>query len=68
MAPILGPPAARPSSRAAPSRSGRRARPAACVQLLLAAGLRLEPFPILMCWDEPVTDYTRYLPISPGLL
>lgn len=40
----------------------------ACVQLLLSAGLRLEPFPILMCWDEPVTDYTRYLPISPGLL
>lgn len=40
----------------------------ACVQLLLAAGLRLEPFPILMCWDRAVTDYTRYLPISPGLL
>jgi GNAT superfamily N-acetyltransferase len=39
-----------------------------CVEALLAAGLRLEPFPILMCWDEPVTDYTRYLPISPGLL
>ncbi len=39
-----------------------------CVRLLLAAGLRLEPFPILMCWDEPATDYTRYLPISPGLL
>jgi len=40
----------------------------ACVQLLLAAGLRLEPFPILMCWDQAVTDYSRYLPISPGLL
>ena len=39
-----------------------------CVRLLLAAGLRLEPFPILMCWDEAVTDYARYLPISPGLL
>ena len=38
------------------------------VRMLLDAGLRLEPFPILMCWDSPVTDYTRYLPISPGLL
>ena len=40
----------------------------ASVRLLLDAGLRLEPFPILMCWDEPITDYARYLPISPGLL
>jgi GNAT superfamily N-acetyltransferase len=39
-----------------------------CVRLLLAAGLRLEPFPILLCWDASVTDYSRYLPISPGLL
>lgn len=38
------------------------------VRVLLDAGLRLEPFPILMCWDSPVTDYARYLPISPGLL
>lgn len=38
------------------------------VRMLLDAGLRLEPFPILMCWDSPLTDYTRYLPISPGLL
>ena len=51
----------------APSRSGRRVR-RGLRQLLLAAGLRLEPFPILMCWDEAVTDYSRYLPISPGLL
>jgi len=38
------------------------------VRMLLEAGLRLEPFPILMCWDTPVTDYARYVPISPGLL
>lgn len=34
----------------------------------LASGLRLEPFPILLCWDAPFADWTRYLPISPGLL
>ena len=38
------------------------------VTTLLAAGLRLEPFPILLCWDRPVCDLARYLPISPGLL
>jgi hypothetical protein len=38
------------------------------VRMLLDAGLRLEPFPILLCWTDPRTDYTRYLPISPGLL
>jgi GNAT superfamily N-acetyltransferase len=34
----------------------------------LRAGFRLEPFPVLMCWDRPVVDLARYLPISPGLL
>jgi len=34
----------------------------------LRAGFRLEPFPVLLCWDSPVIDLTRYLPISPGLL
>ena len=34
----------------------------------LAAGLRLDPFPILLCWDRPPTDFGRYLPISPGML
>ena len=34
----------------------------------LRAGLRLEPFPILLCWDRPPADFTRYAPISPGLL
>jgi len=38
------------------------------VRSLLEAGLRLEPFPILLCWSDAITDYTRYLPISPGLL
>lgn len=38
------------------------------VSMLLAAGLRLEPFPILLCWDRPLGDLARYLPISPGLL
>jgi hypothetical protein len=38
------------------------------VTAALQAGLRLEPFPLLLCWDRPFVDLTRYLPISPGLL
>ena len=34
----------------------------------LGAGFRLEPFPVLLCWDRPMVDLSRYLPISPGLL
>ncbi|HYH94027.1 MAG TPA: GNAT family N-acetyltransferase [Candidatus Saccharimonadales bacterium] len=34
----------------------------------LRAGFRLDQFPILLCWDRPFADLTRYLPISPGLL
>jgi GNAT superfamily N-acetyltransferase len=34
----------------------------------LRAGFRLEPFPLLLCWDRPFADFSRYLPISPGLL
>ncbi|MEA2609460.1 MAG: hypothetical protein QOJ75_1703 [Chloroflexota bacterium] len=34
----------------------------------LQAGFRLEPFPVLVCWDKPFADFSRYLPISPGLL
>lgn len=34
----------------------------------LRSGLRLESFPILLCWDRPFADWARYLPISPGLL
>jgi GNAT superfamily N-acetyltransferase len=35
---------------------------------LLQAGLRLEDYPILVCWSEPFGDFNCYLPISPGLL
>jgi GNAT superfamily N-acetyltransferase len=35
---------------------------------LLAAGLRIDGFPLLLCWDRPFADFSRYLPISPGLL
>jgi GNAT superfamily N-acetyltransferase len=35
---------------------------------LLRAGMRLDGFPILLCWDRPFADFGRYLPISPGLL
>jgi GNAT superfamily N-acetyltransferase len=34
----------------------------------LRAGFRLEPYPVLVCWDRPFADFSRYLPISPGLL
>lgn len=34
----------------------------------LQAGFRLEAFPLLLCWDRPFADFSRYLPISPGLL
>jgi len=35
---------------------------------LLAAGMRLDGFPVLLCWSRPFADFGRYLPISPGLL
>jgi GNAT superfamily N-acetyltransferase len=38
------------------------------VGLALAAGLRFEDFPLLVCWSRPFADFERYLPISPGLL
>ena len=34
----------------------------------LRAGFRLDAFPLLLCWDRPFADLSRYLPISPGLL
>ena len=34
----------------------------------LAAGFRLDAFPVLLCWDRPFADFSRYLPISPGLV
>ena len=35
---------------------------------LLRAGFRIEGFPCLVCWDRPLIDFSRYVPISPGLL
>ena len=43
----------------------RRARRRALVPAL-RAGFRLEPFPVLLCWDRPFADFSRYVPISPG--
>ena len=37
------------------------------VTALLAAGLRIEPFPIMFCWDRPLIDFARYVPMSSGL-
>jgi GNAT superfamily N-acetyltransferase len=34
----------------------------------LGAGFRLDRFPVLVCWDRPFADFSKYLPISPGLL
>lgn len=35
---------------------------------LLRAGFRIDGFPVLLCWDEPFADFSRFLPMSPGLL
>jgi GNAT superfamily N-acetyltransferase len=35
---------------------------------LLRAGFRFDGFPVLLCWDRPFADFSRYIPISPGLL
>lgn len=34
----------------------------------LGAGFRLDRFPVLLCWDRPFADFSKYLPISTGLL
>lgn len=34
----------------------------------IRAGLRIEGFPILTGWTAPFADFTRYVPISPGLM
>lgn len=41
---------------------------ATAMTTLLHAGFRIDGFPCLVCWDRPVIDFTRYVPISPGLL
>jgi len=33
----------------------------------LRAGFRLDQFPLMLCWDRPFAELSRYLPISPGL-
>lgn len=35
---------------------------------LLRVGFRIEGFPVLLCWTRPFADFSRYLPMSPGLL
>jgi GNAT superfamily N-acetyltransferase len=37
------------------------------VTALLRAGLRLEDFPALLCWDRPFADLSRYVPIALAL-
>jgi GNAT superfamily N-acetyltransferase len=38
------------------------------VVALLGAGFRVDQFPVLLCWDRPFADFSRYLPISAGLV
>jgi hypothetical protein len=38
------------------------------VTSLLDAGLRIEGFPALLCWDRPFADFSRYLPITLAVL
>jgi len=38
------------------------------MRMLVGAGLRIEGFPVLVCWSRPFADFARYVPISPGLL
>lgn len=40
----------------------------AAVTTLLRAGLRLEDFPALVCWDRPFADFSRYVPTSLAVL
>jgi GNAT superfamily N-acetyltransferase len=35
---------------------------------LLRAGFRFDGFPVLLCWDRPFADFSRFIPMSPGLL
>lgn len=38
------------------------------IRTALEAGLRIEGFPTILCWSKPFADFSRYVPISPGLL
>lgn len=35
---------------------------------VIRAGLRIEGFPVLASWSRPFADYTKYVPMSPGLV
>jgi GNAT superfamily N-acetyltransferase len=35
---------------------------------LLHAGFRIDGFPTILCWERPFADWSRAIPISPGLL
>ena len=53
----------RPPRRGGPAarrvrRLGCPARPADASPTLLAAGLRIDGFPVLLCWDRPFADFT----------
>jgi hypothetical protein len=37
-------------------------------RVLLEAGVRIEGFPALLCWDRPFASFERYLPISLALI
>ncbi|MBM4409171.1 MAG: GNAT family N-acetyltransferase [Chloroflexi bacterium] len=36
--------------------------------MLLRAGFRFDPFPMLLCWSGPLADLERYVPISGALI
>ncbi|MFH0750636.1 MAG: GNAT family N-acetyltransferase [Chloroflexota bacterium] len=40
----------------------------AAITSLLDAGLRVEDFPALLCWDRPFADFSRYVPITLAIL
>jgi GNAT superfamily N-acetyltransferase len=42
--------------------------PGPAMPALLRAGFRIDGFPVLICWNRPFADFSRYVPISPGLL
>jgi hypothetical protein len=35
---------------------------------ILRSGVRIDGFPVLVCWERPFADFSRYMPISPGLI
>ena len=34
------------------------------LEACLGAGFRLDQFPVLLCWDRPFADFSRYMPIT----